>query len=178
MREAMMRRTMKPFDYRRRRELALIGAAICAMGIVTSNSVRAADLELAPPPYQGGYGGYQGQPYPYAYHPYPPQVQNYPLHEGPTIYYPQPPQYYRPHAWADPDVGYRYGDAGYGYGDVGYRYGRPNYYYSPYADRPYVDRPPAPIPFASDPRDLPPPDDMLAEQSPGYGWQPPPGPGW
>jgi hypothetical protein len=152
--------TMKPFDYRRRRELALIGAAICAMGLITSNSVRAADLEVAP-----GYpGGYQEHPYPYPYHPYPPHVQNYPLYEGPTIYYPRPPQYYRPYdyrpyAWADPDAGYRYG--------------RPNYYNSPYADRP-----PAPIPYAADPRDLPPPDDMLAEGSPGYGWQPPRGPGW
>jgi hypothetical protein len=159
MREAMMR-TKKPFDYRRRRDLVLIGAAICAIGLVTTNSVRAADLEVAPS-YPGGYGGYQEHPYPYPYHPYPPHVQNYPLYEGPTtyegptIYYPRPPQYYRPYAWSDPDVGYRYG--------------RPNYYYPPYADRP-----PAPIPFAADPRNVPPPDDMLADQSPGYGWQPPP----
>jgi hypothetical protein len=160
MREAMMR-TMKPFDYRRRRELALIGAAICAIGIVSSNSVRAADLEIAP-----GYpGGYQEHPYPYPYHPYPPQVQNYPLYQGPTIYYQRPPQYYRPYAWADPDDGYRYG--------------RPHYYYSPYADQPpYANRPPAPVPFAADPRNLPPPDDMMAEESPGYGWQPPPPAGW
>jgi hypothetical protein len=159
MREAMMR-TIKPFDYRRRRELALIGAAICAIGIVSSNSVRAADLEIAP-----GYpGGYQEHPYPYPYHPYPPQVQNYP-YQGPTIYYQRPPQYYRPYAWADPDDGYRYG--------------RPHYYYSPYADQPpYANRPPAPVPFAADPRNLPPPDDMMAEESPGYGWQPPPPAGW
>jgi hypothetical protein len=154
MREAMMR-TMKPFDCRRRRALALTGAAICAMWIVANNSVRAADLEVAP----GGYpGGYQEQPYPYPYHPYPPyppRVQNYPLYEGPTIYYPRPPQY-RPYAWAEPDDGYRYG--------------RPRYLYSPYADRP-----PAPIPFAGDPRNLPPPDDMLAEETPGYGWRSPPG---
>lgn len=145
-------KTMKPINWRRRREQALIGAAICAMGIVTSNSVRAADLEVAP-----GYpGAYQEQPYPY--HPYPPHVQNYPLNEGPTIYYYQrPPRYYRPYAWADPDAGYRYG--------------RPPYY------SPYADRPPAPVPYAADPRELPPRDDMLAEDSPGYGWQPRP-PGW
>ena len=149
MREAMMR-TIKPFDYRRRREMVLIGAAICAMGIVTSKSVLAADLEIGP-----GYpGGYQENPYPY--HPYPPHAQAYPLYEGPTIYYQQPqPHYYRPYAWADPHVGYRYG--------------RPPYY------SPYSDRPPAQIPFGGDPRYLPPPDDMLAEESPEYGWQRPPG---
>jgi hypothetical protein len=150
MREAMMR-TMKPFDCRRRRELALIGAAVGAMGLVTSNSARAADLDVSP-----GYpGGYQEQPYPYPYHPYPPHVQNYPLYQGPPIYYPRP-HYYRPYAWAEPDAGYRYG--------------RPAYFYSP-----YVDRPPAPVPYVAGPRNLPPPDDMLAEESPGYGWQPPPG---
>lgn len=146
-------KTMKPINWRRRREQALIGAAVCAMGIVTSNSVRAADLEVTPG-YPGG--AYQEQPYPY--HPYPPHVQNYPLYQGPTIiYYPRPPHYYRPYAWADPDEGYRYG--------------RPPYY------SPYAGRPPAPIPFAAEPRDAAPPDDMLAEESPGYGWQPRP-PGW
>jgi hypothetical protein len=151
MREAMMR-TIKPFVCRRRRELVLIGAAVCALGIVTSTSVRAADLDIGP-----GYpGGYQEHPYPYP--PYPPHVQNYPLYEGPTIYYPPHPRYYRPYASADPDVGYGYG------------YGRPRYFYPP-----YPDRPPAPIPFAAYPRDLPPPNDTLAEESPGYGWQPSPG---
>jgi hypothetical protein len=145
MREAMMK-TMKAFDCRRRRELVLVGAAICAMGIVTSKSVWAADLDVGP-----GYpGGYYEHPYPY-----PPRVQGYPLYEGPPIYYPRP-RYYHPYAWADPDNGYRYG--------------QPRYLYSP-----YVDRPPAPVPFAGDPRAVPQPDDLLAEGSPGYGWQPPPG---
>lgn len=147
-------RATEPFDCRRRRELVLFGAAICAMGMITSKSVLAADLDIGP-----GYpGAYQENPYPY--HPYPPHVQNYPLYQGPTIYYPTRPPYYhyRPYAWADRDDGYRYG--------------RPRYF------PPYAERPPAPIPFASDPRALPPPDDMLAEESqesPGYGWQPAPG---
>ncbi|MBO0759487.1 MAG: hypothetical protein J2P54_26910, partial [Bradyrhizobiaceae bacterium] len=70
------------------------------------------------------------------------------------------------HAWADP-------------GD-GYGYGRPSYFpYSPYGNSaygnsPYGNRPPAPVPFAADPRGLPPPDDMLAEETPEYGWQQPP----
>lgn len=150
-------RTIKPFDCRRRRELVFIGAAICAMGILTSKSAQAADLELGP-----GYpGGYQEQPYP---SPYPPHVQNYPLYEGPTIYYPTHPHYYPPHYYPHYSRPYAWADPG-----VGYRYDRPRYIYPPYADRP-----PAPVPFAADPRGLPPPDDMLAEESPEYGWQPPP----
>jgi hypothetical protein len=187
-------KSMKAFGCRRRRELVLVGAAICAMGIITSKSVSAADLDVGPgypggvgpgypggvgpsypggvgpgypggvgPSYPGGVGpgypggvgpGYPGGYYEHPY-PYPPRVQGYQQYEGPPIYYPRP-RYYHPYAWADPDNGYRYG--------------QPHYLYSP-----YVDRPPAPVPFAADPRAVPPPDDLLAEESPGYGWQRPAG---
>jgi hypothetical protein len=141
---------MRMIESRRRCELALLGAAICAMGIVIAKPVLAADLDVGPE-YPGGY---QEPPYP---PPYPPHSQAYPPpYEG--QYYGPPPYAYRPHAWAEPDDSY--------YRDEPYGYGRPRYFYYPYADRP-----PAPIPhgYAGDPRALPP--DVLAEQGPLHGWR-------
>jgi hypothetical protein len=140
---------MRMIESRRRCELALLGAAICAMGIVIAKPVLAADLDVGPE-YPGGY---QEPPYP---PPYPPHSQAYPPpYEG--QYYGPPPYAYRPHAWAEPDDSY--------YRDEPYGYGRPRYFYYPYADRP-----PAPIPhgYAGDPRALPP--DVLAE-GPLRGWR-------
>lgn len=144
-------RMIKRFGSRRRCELVLLGAAICALGIVTAKPVLAADLDVGPE-YQGGY---QEPPYPPAY---PPHPQAYPQpFEGPFYYGPSP-YAYRPHVWADPDDGY--------YREGPYGYGRPHYFYYPYADRP-----PAPIPhgYAGDPRALPP--DMPAEEGPLHGWR-------